>query len=263
MRGRPAVGSCARRTVFRIWRASPSPRAGLGGVRGGPRWRRTIGAALRGLLRAGKTRRRDHVPEVDARTSRRLVVHETPALGRRRRPARRIPCTSVERTIFDLGRGLGPRRMLDRATRADACVATPGRDATQTAQHRGTRLATRAASGGRRLLVAYRRRRRGSVGSGELLSQTSIPSDLHRDRLGHGKVALVRDSARRDHAWSSWAIIVVLSATAADLRDDGRRLAEAIRAVRDGTSPDATIASPTSVRLTPMSRRSVAEQRRN
>jgi hypothetical protein len=171
-----------------------------------------------------------------------------------------IPCTSVARTLFDLARTLTPV-MLD--ANIDAALR---RELVTVADLRRTsvRLATKGRPGGRRFRAAVDARTGVSALPesvpervlADLLVRQGLPAPVHQfvvrddaggfvarvdlaypelmvvieyDSVEHhtGTAAHIRDSARRDAIGD--CRYTVLTATVADLRDRGERLAGLIR----------------------------------
>jgi very-short-patch-repair endonuclease len=174
-----------------------------------------------------------------------------------------IPCTTVERTLFDLAATRRLRTLdlaIDSALRRELTSLSTLRATADRVGKRGRRgtLEFRAALDARapgdavpesapeRLLADALVRRglpapefqfvvRDVAGAFVARVDLAYPEDrilVEYESFEHhtGRVALVRDSARRN------ALVelgfVVFSATAADLRDEARRLADSIRAVR-------------------------------
>jgi hypothetical protein len=190
-----------------------------------------------------------------------LVVHESLVLAPEDLDEiERIPCTSVARTLFDLARKLTVVMLdanIDSALRRDLVTVAE-------LQSAAARLATKGRPGGRRFRAAVEAR---SVASAlpesvperllaAMLVRQGLPSPVHqfvvRDELGGfvarvdlaypewmivieydsvehhtGTTAHIRDSARRDAIGDRH--YVVLTATVADLRDRGERLAGLVK----------------------------------
>jgi len=185
-----------------------------------------------------------------------------------------IPCTATARTLFDLARALSPVMLdanIDAALRRDLVSLDELR-------RTSTRLATKGRPGGRRFRAAIEART--GVASlpesvperllADMLVRQGLPAPVHQyvvrdatggflarvdlaypdwmvvieyDSVQHhtGTVAHVRDSARRDAIGD--LDYTVLTATVADLRDRGDRIAGLIRRRRDRA------ASPENARL--------------
>ncbi len=193
-----------------------------------------------------------------------LVVHESTAIDDADRTVvEGIPCTSAARTLFDLARMLSPVMLdanIDNALRRELVSFS---DLVSLVD----RLSTKGRPGGRRFReVVGARVDGGSVPdsvperlladflvkqgleapvlqfevrdeAGRVVARVDLAYPDHRlaieyDSFDHhlGKIALVRDSARRNLLTDLG--FTVLTATAADIRDHGRRLASAIRSVR-------------------------------
>jgi len=190
-----------------------------------------------------------------------LVVHETLLLDDEDRDeVDGIPCTSTARTLFDLARKLSPTMLdanIDSALRRDLVSLDELRRAT-------TRLATKGRPGGRKFRAAVSART-GTTALPEsvpervlaaMLVRQGLPAPVHQfvvrsgdgtfvarvdlaypewsivieyDSVEHhtGMGAHVRDSARRDAIGDQE--FTVLTATVADLRDRGARIAGLIR----------------------------------
>jgi very-short-patch-repair endonuclease len=197
-----------------------------------------------------------------------LVVHESRVLTAADVAERdAIPCTTVERTIFDLAAVVGPRT-LDLAV--DSALR---RELTTIAElvSLGARVAKRGRAGSARYraVLADRDPRVPLPESeperllAEALVRHGLPRPSHQfvvtnalgafiarvdlaypdDRIvieyesyayHTGKVALARDSARRNAIVGSG--FTVLTATAEDLHDDAARLAGEVRRVRNATN---------------------------
>jgi very-short-patch-repair endonuclease len=178
-----------------------------------------------------------------------------------------IPCTTVERTVFDLAAVVGPRTLdlaIDSALRREL-TTIPELIAL------GARVAKRGRAGSARYRAALADRDPAATLPesaperilAEALVRHGLPRPVHQfvvtnplgafvarvdlaypdDRIlieyesyAHhtGKVALARDSARRNAIIGSG--FTVLTATAEDLRDEGTRLAIAIRRARNATN---------------------------
>jgi very-short-patch-repair endonuclease len=190
-----------------------------------------------------------------------LVVHESSALDELDRSTRHgIPCTTPERTLFDLARRLSPVMLdanVDTALRRG--LVTVG-DLTSTA----ARLATKGRPGGRRFRAAVEKRADGAAIPesvpervlADMLVRQGLPAPTHqhviRDEAGGfvarvdlawpdsklvveydsvehhlGTAAHFRDSARRNAICDLG--YTVLTATAADLEDRATRLAASVR----------------------------------
>ena len=178
-----------------------------------------------------------------------------------------VPCTTVERTIFDLAAVVGPRTVdlaIDSALRRDL-TTIPKLIAL------GLRVAKRGRAGSARFRSALVDRDPSQAVPeseperllAEALIRHGLPRPVHqyvvRNRRGGfiarvdlaypddrivieyesflhhtGKIALSRDSARRNAIVGSG--FTVLTATADDLRDDATRLAIAVRRARNATN---------------------------
>jgi very-short-patch-repair endonuclease len=194
-----------------------------------------------------------------------VVVHETTLIDDRDRACvDQIPCTTAERTLFDLARRVRPVMLdanIDTALRRglvtrDGLVATVGRLATQGRPGgRRFRAVVEARLDGGRPAESVAERRLADLlirhglpepvlqyevrdGYGNLAARVDLayPDQklaIEYDSVEHhtGKLALVRDSARRNALTGLG--YTVLTATVADLQDHGARLAASIRRVRD------------------------------
>ena len=191
----------------------------------------------------------------------RLVVHESLVVDEEDRDQRdSVPCTSMSRTLFDLARRLSPVMLdanIDAALRRDLVSLDELR-------RTSTRLATKGRPGGQRFRAAVGART-GTAGLPEsvperlladLLGRQGLPAPVHQfvvrddaggfvarvdlafpdwmidieyDSVEHhtGTAAHIRDSTRRDAIGD--CRYTVLTATVADLRDRGERLAGLIR----------------------------------
>jgi very-short-patch-repair endonuclease len=194
-----------------------------------------------------------------------LLVHETTVLDQSDRAlVTNIPCTSPTRTLFDLARTSSPVMLdanLDSALRRQIVSLDALRETVR-------RLATQGRPGGKRFKTLDEAR----VGGGptaesvperrlaDMLVRQGLPSPVLqyeiRDRDGRfvarvdlayptlmlaieydslehhvGKLALVRDSARRNALTELG--FTVLTATVADIRDRGERLAASVRRIRE------------------------------
>jgi hypothetical protein len=190
-----------------------------------------------------------------------LVVHESLLLDHEDRDeVDGIPCTSTARTLFDLARRLSPTMLnanIDSALRRDLVSLDELR-------RTSTRLATKGRPGGRKFRAAVSARTGTSALPesvperllAEMLVRQGLPAPVHQfvvrdaagafvarvdmaypdwmivieyDSVEHhtGTVAHIRDSARRDAIGDQ--DFTVLTATVADLRDRGARLAGLIR----------------------------------
>jgi very-short-patch-repair endonuclease len=197
-----------------------------------------------------------------------LVVHESRLLTVADVAERdAIPCTTVERTIFDLTAVIGPRTLdlaLDSALRRELTTIPE-------LMALGARVAKRGRAGSARFRAALADRDPASALPeseperllAEALVRHGLPRPVHQfvvtnalggfiarvdlafpdDRVvieyesfAHhtGKVALTRDSSRRNAIVGSG--FTVLTATADDLRDDATRLVIAIRRARNATN---------------------------
>jgi hypothetical protein len=194
-----------------------------------------------------------------------LVVHESLRIDEEDRDeVDGIPCTSVARTLFDLARKLSPVMLdanLDSALRRDLVSLDELR-------RTSTRLATKGRPGGRKFRAAIEART-GTTTLPEsvpervladMLIRQGLPAPVHQfvvrdsaggfvarvdlaypdwmvvieyDSIEHhtGTAAHIRDSTRRDAIGDVG--YTVLTATVADLRDRGARLARLIRRRRD------------------------------
>ncbi len=197
-----------------------------------------------------------------------LVVHESAALGEDDiAVVDRVPCTTVERTLFDLAGSERPRTLdlaLDAALRRDL-TSLPALRA------HAERLAKRGRRGSARFRSAVDERTSADVlpesAPERLLANALVRQGLPLPAFQHivrdfdgsfvarvdlaypdqmvlieyesfqehtGKLALVRDSARRN------ALVALgytmLTATAADVRDDAAQLARAVRRIRSRAS---------------------------
>jgi hypothetical protein len=175
-----------------------------------------------------------------------------------------IPCTSATRTLFDLARKLSPVMLeanIDAALRRELVSIDELR-------RTSSRLATKGRPGGRRFRAAVEARTARSLLPesvperllADMLVRQGLPAPEHQfvvrddsggfvarvdlaypgwkivieyDSVEHhtGTAAHIRDSARRDAIGD--CDYVVLTATVADLRDRGARLARLIRRRRD------------------------------
>ncbi len=193
-----------------------------------------------------------------------LLVHESLRIDDEDRAARdRIPCTSPARTLFDLSRSLSPVMLdanIDAALRRELVTVDELR-------HAEARLVTKGRPGGRRFRAAIESR---SIVSAlpesiperllaDKLVRQGLPVPVHQfvirgvdgavvarvdlaypegmvvieyDSVEHhtGTAAHLRDSARRNAIGDLG--YAVLTATSADLRDRGERLAASIRTRR-------------------------------
>lgn len=197
-----------------------------------------------------------------------LVVHESRLLTSADVTVRDgIPCSTVERTIFDLAGVAGPGTVdlaIDSALRRELTTVPALVDL-------GERVAKRGRVGSARFRVAVAQRDpEQSLPESEperllaaALVRHGLPSPVHqfvvRNALGAfigrvdlaypddrivieyesythhtGKVALARDSARRNAMIGSG--YTVLTATAEDLRDHAARLADEVRRVQHATN---------------------------
>jgi very-short-patch-repair endonuclease len=194
-----------------------------------------------------------------------LVVHESLCIDDEDRDeVDGIPCTSTARTLFDLARRVSPT-MLD--ANIDAALRR-GLVSLDELRRTSSRLATKGRPGGRKFRAAIETRS-GSADlpesvperalAGMLVGQ-GLPAPVHQfvvrtdggifvarvdlaypewmivieyDSVEHhtGTAAHIRDSARRDAIGDVG--YVVLTATVADLRDRGARLARLVRRRRD------------------------------
>jgi hypothetical protein len=190
-----------------------------------------------------------------------LVVHESLLFDDEDREERdSVPCTSMARTLFDLARTLTPVMLdanIDAALRRDLVSLDELRSAS-------TRLATKGRPGGQKFRAAVSART-GAAGLpesvperllAELLVRQGLPAPVHQfvvrddaggfvarvdlaypdwmivieyDSIEHhtGTAAHVRDSTRRDAIGDQH--YTVLTATVADLRDRGERIAGLVR----------------------------------
>lgn len=191
----------------------------------------------------------------------RLVVHESLVIDDEDRDViDSIPCTSAARTLFDLARRLSPAMLdanIDVALRRELVSLDDLR-------RTSTRLVTKGRPGGRKFRAAVNAR----TGAGslpesvperllaDLLVRHGLPVPVHqhviRDPVGHfvarvdlaypewmivieydsvehhtGTAAHIRDSARRDAIGDLG--YSVITATSADLRDRGERVAASVR----------------------------------
>lgn len=197
-----------------------------------------------------------------------LIVHESRVLTPHDVTIRdAVPCTTVERTIFDLTGVVGPRTLelaLDSALRRELTTVAA-------LSELGDRVAKRGRAGSARYRAAVARRDPDQALPeseperllAEALVRQGLPRPVHqfvaRNQLGEfvarvdlaypehgivieyesavhhtGKVALERDSARRNAIVGCG--LVALTATADDLRDDAARLAGVIRRTMDATN---------------------------
>jgi very-short-patch-repair endonuclease len=189
-----------------------------------------------------------------------LIVHESTRIDDvDRASVGNVPCTSPARTLFDLARTLTPmmldanidsairRRLVERADLIEAA----------------TRLATKGRPGGRRFRAAVDERTSGPTpesvperklarylvlqglptptlqfevrtGAGELIARADLAYPAAKILIEYdsvqehtGKLALIRDSARRNAVTELG--FAVLTATVGDLADRGSRLATSIR----------------------------------
>ena len=189
-----------------------------------------------------------------------LVVHESLLLDDEDRDeVEGIPCTSTARTLFDLARKLSPPMLnanIDSAVRRDLVSLDELR-------RTSTRLATKGRPGGRKFRAAVSARTGTSALPesvperllADMLVRHGLPTPVHqfvvRDELGGfvarvdlaypewmivieydsvehhtGTAAHIRDATRRDAIGDQH--YAVLTATVADLRDRGERLARRI-----------------------------------
>jgi len=194
-----------------------------------------------------------------------LVVHESVALEDVDRDERDgIPCTSAARTLFDLARRSSPVMLdanIDAALRRELLSIDELR-------RTSTRLATKGRPGGRRFRAAVEARTGVSALPdsvpervlADILVRQGLPAPVHQhvirthdggfvarvdlaypqwmvvieyDSIEHhtGTAVHIRDSARRDAIGDLG--YAVLTATVADLRDRGERLATLVRHRRD------------------------------
>ena len=193
-----------------------------------------------------------------------LIVHESTRIDDvDRASVSNIPCTSPARTLFDLARTLSPMMLdanIDSAIRRRLVELDDLADV-------AARLATKGRPGGARFRAAVEERTGGSAPEsipermlarylvlqglpkpalqfevrtqvGELVARTDLayPSSkilIEYDSVQEhtGKVALIRDSARRNAVTELG--YAVLTATVADLADRGRRLATSVRRLQD------------------------------
>jgi len=254
-------------SVFRIagapesWRGSLQAACWAGGERSVASHRSA--AALLGLPSG-----REDMVEISCPRWRRarhdgLIVHETSLLEQVDTDMiDGIPCTTAERTIFDLARFSTPRTLdviIDNALRRDLTTVA---DLVASS----SRLATRGRPGARRFKAVIAERTPAipvpesapeRLLAGYLVDRglpAPVPQHIVRDAAGAfvarvdlaypdhtiaieydsyqehvGKVALVRDSARRNAITACG--IKVLTATAADIQDRGERLAQVLRSV--------------------------------
>jgi very-short-patch-repair endonuclease len=197
-----------------------------------------------------------------------LVVHESRLLTPEDVTERNaIPCTTVERTVFDLAARIGPRTLdlaIDSALRREL-TTIPALISL------GARVAKRGRAGSVRFRAALADRDPASALPeseperllADALVRHGLPRPVHQfvvtNALGGfvarvdlaypdervvieyessahhtGKAALSRDSARRNAIISSG--FTALTATADDLRDDATRLAGEVRRVRNATN---------------------------
>jgi hypothetical protein len=197
-----------------------------------------------------------------------LVVHETlTELDLDAVLVRDIPCTSIERTLFDLAATTGSRMLdvtIDAALRKElttiAALATARDRLARRGRQGSTRFRAALASRDERAplpgspperLLAHALVRQGLPepelqyvvrdADGAFVARVDLayPEDrilVEYDSFEHhtGKVALVRDSARRNAVTALG--YRVLTATAADLRDDATALSGAIRRLRRAPS---------------------------
>jgi very-short-patch-repair endonuclease len=198
-----------------------------------------------------------------------LIVHETTILAAEDHTVvDGIPCTSAERTLFDLARRTSPVMLdanIDAALRRDLVtldhlvavverLATKGRPGAARfraviAERRGAGAAP-AESVPERLLAAALLRHglpaptlqyEVRAPSGEFVARVDLAYPEWRilieyDSFEHhvGKLALVRDGVRRNALQELG--FTVLTATAFDVRDSARRLAASIRRLRERTA---------------------------
>ncbi len=193
-----------------------------------------------------------------------IVVHESRVLGDGDRTlVEGIPCTTVERTLFDLA-GHGRPRTLDLALDAALRLELTSLSVLLT---QAERLAKRGRKGSalfksalaerspadtlpesapeRLLATALVRQGLPSPSlqhivrdlDGSFVARVDLAYPEHKIAIEYesfqehtGKVALVRDSARRNVLTALG--FTTLTATAADLRDDAQALAHAVRRVR-------------------------------
>jgi hypothetical protein len=194
-----------------------------------------------------------------------LVVHESLVIDDEDGGERDgIPCTSAARTLFDLARKLSPVLLhanIDAALRRELVTLDELR-------RTSTRLATKGRPGGRRFRAAVEARTGVSAVPesvperllANMLVRHGLPAPEHQfvvrddaggfvarvdlaypqwmvvieyDSVEHhtGTAAHIRDSARRDAIGD--LDYLVLTATVADLRDRGERLARLVRRRRD------------------------------
>ena len=190
-----------------------------------------------------------------------LVVHESLVIDDLdRAEIDGIPCTSVARTVFDLARKLSPVMLeanIDTAIRRELVTLDELRNAS-------ARLATKGRPGGRRFRQAIEARSEGSAlpdsvperRVADMLVHHGLPAPQHQfvirdaaggfvarvdlaypdwmvvieyDSVEHhtGTTAHVRDSARRNAIGDLG--YAVLTATSADLKNRGARIADSIR----------------------------------
>ena len=191
-----------------------------------------------------------------------LVVHESLAIDDDddRDVRDDIPCTSIARTLFDLARKLSPVMLdanIDAALRRELVTLDELR-------RTSTRLATKGRPGGRKFRASVGARTATTAVSESvperllagMLVRRGLPAPEHQfvvraadgrfvarvdlaypewkivieyDSIEHhtGTAAHIRDSARRDAIGDQ--DFTVLTATVADLRDRGERLARLIR----------------------------------
>jgi very-short-patch-repair endonuclease len=194
-----------------------------------------------------------------------LVVHESLRIEEQDRDEHdAIPCTSIARTLFDLARTLSPVMLdanIDTALRRNRVTLDELRSI-------AARLATKGRAGGRRFRAAVDAR---SVASATpesvpervlaaMLVRQGLPAPIHQyvihdetggfvarvdlaypewmvvieyDSVEHhsGTAAHLRDSARRDAIGDLG--YAVLTATSADLKDRGARIAASVRNRRE------------------------------
>ncbi len=190
-----------------------------------------------------------------------LVVHESLKIDDEDRAVRYgIPCTAAARTLFDLARKTSPGMLdanIDNALRRELVTLDELR-------HTVSRLATKGRPGGRRFRLAIEARSEVSALPesvperllADMLVRHGLPAPVHQyvvrdtagafvarvdlaypewmivieyDSVEHhtGTAAHIRDSARRDAIGD--LDYAVLTATKADLKDRGERLATLIR----------------------------------
>jgi hypothetical protein len=190
-----------------------------------------------------------------------LVIHESLAFDELDEiVVDSIPCTTVARTLFDLARSLSPVMLdanIDTALRRELVSLDDLRGASK-------RLATRGRPGGLKFRAAIERRTGASALPesvperilADLLVRQGLPAPVHQfvirtddgrfvarvdlaypdwmvvieyDSVEHhtGTAAHIRDSARRDAIGDLG--YAVLTATSADLKDRGQRIAASVR----------------------------------